>query len=216
MVKSSKKNENDIPQVVVQRIPVYIRILQEELNYGNHVINSQTLGKRLQITSAQIRKDLSYFGKFGKQGQGYSTEFLIKELKTEMGLHKKWNSCIVGTGRLGQSIINYPEFTPEGFKIVAAFDSNATNLNLTHEINFIPVLGMEQLSKTIIDKSINVAIVSVPATDAQNVIDLLVLEGIKGILNYAPISPKVPEDVVIRNIDPILSLQSMAFYLKKL
>ena len=81
MVKSSKKNENDIPQVVVQRIPVYIRILQEELNYGNHVINSQTLGKRLQITSAQIRKDLSYFGKFGKQGQGYSTEFLIKELK---------------------------------------------------------------------------------------------------------------------------------------
>ena len=213
MIHSNKNNSMFVPEVVVQRIPIYIRILQEELKHGNTVISSKNLGKRLQMSSAQIRKDLSYFGKFGKQGQGYPIEFLVEKLKIVVGLGQKWNACIVGTGRLGQAIINYPGFSPEGFKIVAAFDSN--NIKLDSSADSIPILGMESLSKTIKQKSINVAIVSVPALEAQNVIDLLVIEGIKGILNYAPISPKVPNGVIIRNIDPILSLQSMTYYLKE-
>tara|TARA_Y100000996_G_scaffold99624_2_gene71869 strand:- start:5721 stop:6365 length:645 start_codon:yes stop_codon:yes gene_type:complete len=213
MISSKTKSSMFVPEVVIQRIPIYLRILQEELNFGNNVISSKNLGNRLQMSSAQIRKDLSYFGKFGKQGQGYPIAFLVEKLKVVVGLEQNWNACIIGAGRLGQSIINYPGFSPEGFKIVAAFDSN--NNKSYSDGNSIPILGMEKLSKTIQDKSIRVAIVSVPAIEAQKVIDLLVIEGIKAILNYAPISPKVPNDVVVRNIDPILSLQSMTYYLKR-
>jgi redox-sensing transcriptional repressor len=163
------------------------------------------------MTPAQIRKDLSYFGRFGKQGRGYDVKFLCEELRRLLGLDRKWPACLIGVGRLGQAIINYPGFVPEGFNIVAIFDSDPSQVG--NKIGGHDVQPMAQLGQRIRSDGISIGIVAVPAAQAQQVIDRLVELGIKGILNYAPLAPEVPVSVVIRNIDPVLSLQSMTFYL---
>jgi redox-sensing transcriptional repressor len=178
---------------------------------GAEVVSSQQLGGLLQMTPAQIRKDLSYFGRFGKQGRGYNVRFLREELRQILGLDRKWSACLVGVGRLGQAIINYPGFVPEGFNIVAAFDSDPAQVG--QKIGSVSVRPMADLGQIIGGQEISIGIVAVPAQRAQSVIDLLVDAGVKGILNYAPVAPQVPMSVVLRNIDPVLSLQSMTFYL---
>tara|TARA_Y100000590_G_scaffold436221_1_gene556539 strand:- start:4992 stop:5486 length:495 start_codon:yes stop_codon:yes gene_type:complete len=164
------------------------------------------------MTPAQIRKDLSYFGRFGKQGRGYNIQFLLDELRQILGIDRAWKACIVGLGRLGRAIINYPGFSPEGFEIVAAFDNDMTQYN--SKLGNISVQSMEEIARTVKEKNISIGIVAVPSNQAQSVIDILVDNGITGILNYAPIAPFAPTNVVMKNIDPVLSLQSMTFYMK--
>ena len=199
------------PEVVILRLPLYIRALSQMSEEGQTVISSKTLGNRLQITPAQIRKDLSYFGRFGKQGRGYKVDSLIEELTNILGLNKQWNSCIVGVGRLGKAIINYPGFVPEGFKIISAFDNDPSMIGKT--VNEIQILPMDEIKSAVKQNDIKIAILAVPSTVAQNVITELLNTNIKAILNYAPIAPKVPETLVLRNIDPVISLQSMTYYL---
>ena len=115
---------SDVPEVVVTRLPQYVRILGLLLEEGTEVVSSQQLGEKLQVTPAQIRKDLSYFGRFGKQGRGYSVRHLLERLREILGLNSQWNVAVVGVGRLGRAILSYPGFTPDGFNLVAAFDSN--------------------------------------------------------------------------------------------
>ena len=204
-------NRAEVPDVVILRLPLYVRALTQLLAAGSELVSSQQLGGLLQMTPAQIRKDLSYFGRFGKQGRGYNVRFLRVELRRILGLDRKWPACLVGVGRLGQAIINYSGFAPEGFIIVAAFDRDPDQAG--RSIGGVEVRPMSELRATIADGEISVGIVSVPAGQAQSVIDLLVAAGVRGILNYAPIAPQVPLNVVLRNIDPVLSLQSMTFYL---
>jgi redox-sensing transcriptional repressor len=204
---------SEVPDVVVLRLPLYIRALSQLLDQGNMVVSSQELGILLQMTPAQIRKDLSYFGRFGKQGRGYSVQFLRDELRQILGLDRQWDACLIGVGNLGQAIINYPGFAPEGFNIVAAFDSDAAMVGtMAHGLVVQP---MSKLPDLIGDGSISIGVVAVPAQEAQDVIDQLVVAGVAGILNYAPMAPQVPTSVVVRNIDPVLSLQSMTFYLRE-
>jgi redox-sensing transcriptional repressor len=203
---------DDVPEVVVLRLPQYVRALGELLRRKVTVVSSQQLGAQLQMTPAQIRKDLSYFGRFGKQGRGYPVKYLLGELRQVLGLERKWNSCLIGVGRLGRAIINYPGFTPEGFNIVAAFDTAPSEVGET--IGSLVVHPIGDLESTIKERDIRIGIVAVPATYAQAVIDQLVRCGVKAILNYAPTGPQVPDGVRIRNVDPILALQSMTYYLK--
>ncbi len=202
----------EIPEVVILRLPMYVRALAEIEKTGSQVVSSHGLGEFLHVTPAQIRKDLSYFGRFGRQGRGYNVKYLLAELKEILGLDIQWNACVIGIGRLGRAIIQYPGFAPEGFNIVAAFDSNPKLLGkpLKKEIVIQP---MSELCHTIESSNINIGIVAVPATYAQEVIDELVECGIKAILNYAPIVPFAPSDVKVRSIDPTLALQSMTYYL---
>lgn len=201
----------EVPEVVVVRLPLYVRALTTLLAEGSEVVSSQQLGSRLLMTPAQIRKDLSYFGRFGKQGRGYDVNFLREKLREILGLDLRWPTCLVGVGRLGQAIINYPGFVPEGFDILAAFDSDPEQVATT--VGGLAVEPMALLDETVAAKGISIGIVAVPSTQAQPVIDCLVSAGVQGILNYAPIAPQVPIGTVIRNIDPVLSLQSMTFYL---
>ncbi|PZC47159.1 MAG: redox-sensing transcriptional repressor [Chloroflexi bacterium] len=203
--------ESIVPEVVILRLPLYIRALSQMLSEGQTVISSNELGNRLQVTPAQIRKDLSYFGRFGKQGRGYKIESLIEELTKILGLNRQWDSCIVGVGRLGKAIINYPGFVPEGFKIIAAFDNDPSKIG--ENVNEIEILSIKKIKSTVEKKNIKIAILAVPASIAQDVITSLVDTKIKAILNYAPIAPKVPDTLILRNIDPVLSLQSMTYYL---
>ncbi len=204
--------EGEVPEVVVLRLPQYVRALADLLRRNVQVVSSQQLGAQLQMTPAQIRKDLSYFGRFGKQGRGYPVSYLLGELRQVLGLERTWNTCLVGIGRLGRAIISYPGFTPEGFNIVAAFDAASSEVG--QPIGPLVVQPISDLDKTIRERDIRIGIVAVPANHAQEVIDQLVKCEVSAILNYAPISPQVPEWVHVRNIDPILSLQSMTFYLK--
>ncbi len=203
---------DDVPEVVVLRLPQYVRALGDLLRRKVLVVSSQQLGAQLQMTPAQIRKDLSYFGRFGKQGRGYPVKYLLGELRRVLGLERKWNTCLVGVGRLGRAVINYPGFTPEGFNIVAAFDTAPGEVGTT--IGSLVVQPIEEMEPAIRDRDIRIGIVAVPASHAQEVIDQLVGYGIKAVLNYAPLGPQVPDGVRIRNVDPILALQSMTYYLK--
>ena len=201
---------DDIPDVVVLRLPLYVRALTQLLAKGSSVVSSQELGGLLQMTPAQIRKDLSYFGRFGKQGRGYSVDFLRAELRQILGLDRNWDACLVGVGRLGQAIINYPGFAPEGFNVVAAFDGDPEQVGT--KVGDLVVKPMSELAG-VVGSGVDIGIVAVPAAQAQTVIDQLLGCGVRGILNYAPVAPQVPMDVTLRNIDPVLSLQSMTFYL---
>ena len=165
------------------------------------------------MTPAQIRKDLSYFGRFGKQGRGYNVTFLLEELRRILGLDRSWRACIVGVGRLGRAIINYPGFAPEGFSIVAVFDNDPKRIGTT--LGGLKVQPMSELAETVESTDATIGIVAVPSTQAQPVIDQLVATGLAGILNYAPVAPQVPLGIVLMNIDPVLSLQAMTFYLRQ-
>ena len=199
-----------VPEVVVLRLPLYLRALTQLRDDGIDVVSSQQLGQLLQMTPAQIRKDLSYFGRFGKQGRGYNVDFLLDELQDILGLNRKWAACLIGVGRLGHAIINYPGFSPEGFEIVAAFDGDYSQVGSS--IGGLKVQPMEELSRTVAEEQISIGIVAVPAPQAQKVINQLVENNVQGILNYAPFAPQVPMNIIVRNIDPVLSLQSMAYY----
>ncbi len=201
----------EVPEVVVARLPQYVRILKQLLDDGIQVANSQQLGEKLQVTPAQIRKDLSYFGRFGKQGRGYSVQHLLAELRQILGLNEDWNVVIVGMGRLGKAILSYPGFTPDGFHLVAALDNDPAVIG--EDVGGLTIRSSEELAQVLSEHQINIAIVAVPSVHTQAVIDRLVECGVRAILNYAPIAPQVPEGVKIRNIDPVLSLQSMTYYL---
>ena len=208
---SQNQRRSDAPEVVVARLPLYVRILTRLFQEGAEVVSSQQLGEKLQVTPAQIRKDLSYFGRFGKQGRGYSVIHLLERLKLILGLNSFWNVAVVGVGRLGRAILSYPGFTPDGFHIVAAFDSNPDVVG--ESIAGLTVNSLEQLDEIVSSKKISIAIVAVPTEHTQGVVDRLVACGVRAVLNYAPISPQVREGVRVRNIDPVLSLQSMTYYL---
>ena len=201
----------DVPEVVVMRLPQYIRILVSLLDDGTEIVSSQQLGEMLQVTPAQIRKDLSYFGRFGKQGRGYSVRHLLAGLKEVMGLDRHWNVALVGVGRLGRAILSYPGFAPEGFQIVAAFDSNRRIVG--RNVGQLKVQSIDELDRTVEELEISIGIVAVPSRYAQDVIDRLVQCGVKAILNYAPTPTQAQDTVKIRNIDPVLSLQTMTFFL---
>ena len=201
----------NVPEVVVARLPQYVRVLNMLLSDGVQVANSQLLGKMLQVTPAQIRKDLSYFGRFGKQGRGYSVRHLLDELKQILGLNSHWNVVVIGVGRLGRAILSYPGFTPDGFHLVAALDNDSSLVG--QEVEGLVIRAVEDMDQVVKDHEISIAVVAVPSVHTQGVIDRLVECGVRAILNYAPTTPQVPPDVNVRNIDPVLSLQSMTFYL---
>ena len=213
MQNNNSPTRIEVPEVVVQRLPIYVRVLSQLLESKKQVISSHQLGELLQMTPAQIRKDLSYFGRFGKQGRGYNIQFLLDELRQILGIDRAWKASIVGLGRLGRAIINYPGFSPEGFEIVAAFDNDMAQYN--SKLGNISVQSMGEIARTVKEKNISIGIVAVPSNQAQSVIDILVDNGITGILNYAPIAPFAPTNVVMKNIDPVLSLQSMTFHMKE-
>ncbi|MSQ61931.1 MAG: redox-sensing transcriptional repressor Rex [Dehalococcoidia bacterium] len=204
----------DIPEVVIERLPVYARALALLATDGHAVISSQDLGAELGVTPAQIRKDLSYFGKFGKQGRGYNVRKLLDELYQILGLNREWSMALIGTGRLGRAILEYQGFGPQGFRFAAAFDADPASVG--EMIGDLPIGDVANLEAALLNQPADVGIVAVPASEAQAVIDTLVRCGVKAILNYAPIAARHPADVHLRQIDPVLALQSMTYYLKRL
>lgn len=202
----------DIPEVVIDRLPVYYRLLSRLQADGATVVSSQELGEALGITPAQIRKDLSYFGRFGKQGRGYSVQRLAEELRLILGLDQRWRVVLIGVGRLGRAIASYRGLDPEGFDIVATYDVNPEAMNIGDGLE---VRDVAQLESDLEREPVDIGIVAVPAAQAQAVIDRLVRAGVTAILNYAPIAAQVPPHVEVRQIDPVVALQGMTYHLRR-
>ena len=203
----------EIPEVVINRLPVYARALSELASRGETVVSSQALGELLDVTPAQIRKDLSYFGRFGKQGRGYNVHSLLTKLREILGIDRQWRICLVGVGRLGQAIAEYGGFGPQGFEIVAAFDASPDVVG--RQVGGVTIHHINELDTFLRTARVDIGIIAVPAVAAQGVVDSLVAAGIRAILNYAPMTAHVPRDVAIRHIDPVLAMQSMTFYIKR-
>ena len=205
-------HEKAVPDIVVGRLPIYLRELSHLLAEGQQITASKELAARLGISSAQIRKDLSHFGEFGKQGMGYDIAHLRDQLKAILQVQAKWDMALVGAGDLGHAIANYGGFEGRGFRVCCVFDDNPQKIGRRlgqYEIN-----DASTLSEKLPAMGIRVAIVAVPAAAAQAVVDELVAAGVKAILNYAPITVTVPPDVHVQYLDPVLHLQRMTYYLR--
>lgn len=202
---------NKVPDIVVGRLPIYLRALNYLAEEGQEVVSSQELGQRLGISSAQIRKDLSHFGEFGKQGTGYEIDYLREQLRRILHIEGLWCVALVGCGALGHALTNYSGFLAKGFEITVIFDDDPEKIGKT--VANKPILDVAEMSTVIHGRGIKVAIVAVPSSAAQKTVDVLVQCGVKAILNYAPINISVPGGVQVQNIDPSVHLQRMTFYL---
>ena len=206
--------QKPIPDIVIGRLPVYLRALQNMASESRQVTSSQELGERLGISAAQIRKDLSQFGEFGKQGTGYNIEYLSKQLREILKVDRVWDVVIVGAGDIGSALANYSGFSQRGFRIHMIFDSDPSIIGRQHG-NFI-VKDSRNIREELQSANIQIAMISVPAKAAQTVADQLVEAGVQAILNYAPVVLTVPRGVRVQHIDPSIHLQRMTYYLDQL
>ena len=204
-------NAEKIPDIIIGRLPVYLRALQRLAEKDIHTTSSQELGEIVGISAAQIRKDISQFGEFGKQGTGYAIPFLIEKLQDILKVDRVWEVVIVGMGDIGHALAHYQGFANRGFHVKMVFDNDPKKIG--QKIGEFEVFDTASISEKIKQYKIKLAMITVPASSAQEVADQLVKAGVKAILNYAPISLNVPEGVKVQYIDPVTHLQRMTYYL---
>lgn len=200
-----------VPDIVIRRLPWYLQTLNQMAKEGLHTVSSTTLAERVGSTAAQIRKDLSLFGGFGKQGTGYSIYYLIEQLQNILNLDRVWRVVIVGAGDLGRALTRYQGFAYRGIDIALLFD-NHPNLVGT-SVGSLIVRHVDTMVADVREKAIQMAILTIPAEAAQSTADQLVTAGVKAILNYAPVTLQLPAHVHVQHIDPVLQLQRMMYYL---
>jgi redox-sensing transcriptional repressor len=201
-----------VPNIVVGRLPLYLRTLQLMSQEGRRVTSSQELGEKLGISAAQIRKDLSQFGEFGKQGTGYNIEYLIEQLRQILCVNKVWDVAVVGIGDVGHALARYQGFSNRGFRIVLLFDNDPQKIGTN--VGEFTIHNISDMVAKIRESGVQIAMLSVPVEHAQQVTNLLIEAGIKAILNYATINITVPANVHVQYIDPVLHLQRMTYYLE--
>jgi redox-sensing transcriptional repressor len=204
-------NAEKIPDIIIGRLPVYLRALQSLAEKGIQTTSSQELGEIVGISAAQIRKDISQFGEFGKQGTGYSIPFLIERLRDILKVDRGWEVIIVGMGDMGHALARYNGFTNRGFHISMIFDNDPKKIG--QKVGEFEILDSASMAEKIKQNKIKIAMLTVPATAAQEMADQLVKAGIRAILNYAPTSLNVADNVHVQYIDPVTHLQRMTYYL---
>lgn len=203
---------HEIPDIVIRRLPIYVRTLRALVAAGYETVSSDDLAAQIGVTAAQIRRDLSYFGKFGKQGKGYEVATLVSEILHILNLDRQWDVALCGYGHLGQAIAAYRGFEPSSFRIAAVFDREPEHIGVMTAAG-VPVRPDTEITSVVRAMGIRMGIVAVPERAAQDVADALVAGGVTAILNYAPVIVRVPEGVWMREIDPISAMQSMTYYL---
>jgi len=208
----ASRSPKDIPDIVISRLPLYLRALRQLSEEGLNITSSHELGQRLGIGPAQIRKDLSHFGGFGKQGTGYHIDYLEEQLRQVLQIDREWEVALVGAGDLGTAIAHYRGFQDQGFRIACIFDSAPEKIGI--RLGELVVQPIEQMQTIIKQHGTRIAMIAVPADKAQQVADQLIEVGVRALLNYAPIRLTVPDDTHVQYIDPVAHLQRMTYYLK--
>lgn len=211
--RNSLEDDGDlsIPDIVIRRLPIYLRSLDAIAGQGIASVNSEELAAVIGVTAAQIRRDLSYFGKFGKQGKGYDIRLLTEQIHHILKLDRTWSVALVGYGNLGQAIVHYGGFVPTTFNITAIFDRNDT---VGQVVKGITVHDSREITPIVSDLGIKIGIIAVPEISAQGIADQLISGGVNAILTYSPIVIKAPDYVTIREVDPIGAMQSMTYYIE--
>jgi redox-sensing transcriptional repressor len=204
-------NRQEIPDIIISRLPIYLRALRHIKAEGKMITSSQELGAKVGISAAQIRKDLSQFGEFGKQGTGYDISYLVDQLREILKIKRVWDVVLVGMGDMGHALSRYQGFSDRGFRVAMVFDNDPGKIG--GQVGQFVVRDTTELVTAIRKSGIKVAMVCVPAVAAQEVTNQLLEAGIKAILNYAPISLSVPAGVRVQYLDPSIGLQRMTYYL---
>ena len=200
-----------ISESTVRRLSLYLRLLQEARARGQDTISSDELAERGGTTAAQVRKDLSLFGSFGKRGLGYSVDELLRELEEILGLDRRWRVALVGAGKIGSALFGYGNFRRRGFEIGCVFDADTAKIGQPWgELKVRPDSEME---RELAAQRIEIAILAVPAEAAQQVADRVVSSGVRAILNFAPVRLRVPEGVALRNVDMVVEMEGLTFAL---
>ena len=203
--------DQTIPDIVIRRLPIYVRTLRELQSQGATSISSDELAEQIGVTAAQIRRDLSYFGRFGKQGKGYDAERLAEAIAKILRLDRQWEVALAGFGNLGQAIVHFQGFVPASFNIAAIFDRNSDAIG--RDVNGVVIRGADEVTAEIARLGIKMGIIAVPAAAAQEITDAMIAGGVDAILNYAPVVLKTPSRVTVREVDPVSAMQSMTYYL---
>ncbi|HET7226672.1 MAG TPA: redox-sensing transcriptional repressor Rex [Candidatus Eisenbacteria bacterium] len=193
----------------VRRLSHYYRVLEEVEAEGRRMISSRRLAEREGITPAQVRKDLSYFGSFGRRGLGYNVPHLRAELRSILGLDRRWRVAVVGAGNIGSALAAYRGFGTQGFDIVAVFDRDPARVG--QEVNGVTVRDLDELPAVAAHAHFELAVIATPVRAAQEVADALVAAGVRGILNFAPRKLFVPPEVALRNVDMTMELEGLSF-----
>lgn len=201
-----------ISELTTKRLSVYLRCLQILERNGIQTISSRALAEQFHLNSAQIRKDLAYFGEFGVRGVGYSVSQLAQHLIKILGLNTVHRICICGAGNLGRALAEYAGFNTKGFKIVALFDVDPKKIG-THSRTGIPIYDLKKLRPMVRKENVVIAVVTVPADAAQKVVDMVSETGVKAILNFAPVRLRVNSNVKLKSVDLTVSLESLSYYL---
>lgn len=200
-----------ISESTVRRLSVYLRLLRELDRDGRDVVSSQELAERSGTTSAQVRKDLSLFGSFGKRGRGYDVGELRSRLEEILGLGRLWRVALAGVGKIGGALLGYEDLERRGFEIVAAFDTDAEKIGRT--VFDVEVDALDSLEEVVEERGVEMAIIATPPEAAQGVTDRLVEAGVRGLLNFAPVRLEVPPGVAVRSMDVALELEGLSFAL---
>ncbi|HMA24869.1 MAG: redox-sensing transcriptional repressor Rex [Gemmatimonas sp.] len=200
-----------IADSTVRRLSAYLRFLEDFETRGLSTISSEELANRGGTTSAQVRKDLSFFGSFGKRGLGYSVPELAGRLREILGLGREWRVVIVGAGKIGAALAQYRGFRHRGFNILAAYDNNPDKIG--RKVEGIPVRDIEQLEQDIQREKPDIVVLTMPGDEAQSVVDRVVKAGVKAILSFAPAQLHAPADVAIKTVNMAMELEGLSFAL---
>lgn len=209
--KHGASDVKHIADSTVRRLSAYLRFLEDFEGRGLTTISSDELARRGGTTSAQVRKDLSFFGSFGKRGLGYSVPELAGRLREILGLGRQWKVIIVGAGKIGAALAQYRGFKQRGFHILAAYDANPQKVGKTLE--GIPVRDIAHLERDVHKEAPDIAVLAVPSETAQTVVDRVVKAGVKAVLNFAPTQLQVPSDVTVKTVNMAMELESLSYAL---
>ncbi|MGH9196732.1 MAG: redox-sensing transcriptional repressor Rex, partial [Acidimicrobiia bacterium] len=203
-----------ISELTTNRLSVYLRCLNHLDQAGVRTISSQGLAEQFHLNAAQIRKDLAYFGEFGIRGVGYYVRELKRNLSRILGLDRRLRVAILGAGNLGLALADYPGFKQEGFQILAMFDNVETKVGERSKTG-VPIYDIKELKRITRRDKLDIAMIAVPASAAQQVVNVAVAAGIRAILNFSPGRLHVPKQVKLKSVDLTVSLESLSFYLAK-
>ena len=200
-----------IADSTVRRLSLYLRFLEEFENAGLTTVSSEELAARGGTTSAQVRKDLSFFGSFGKRGLGYQVAELTQRMRRILGLERDWRVIIVGIGKIGSALAQYEGFQQRGFRVVGLYDSDPAKIG--REVYHLTVQPIESIAEENRERPVDIAVIAVPASAAQRVVDQVVAAGITGIMSFAPIQLHVPADVTLNTVNMGMELERLSFAL---
>lgn len=203
--------ERSIPKETIERLPLYLRCLEKIIDDGEVNISSDNFSEKLNLNSAQVRKDLSYFGDFGTRGVGYETETLAQKIRSILHLNKKWGMALAGAGNIGSALLTYQGFNERDFEVKIAFDKNPELIG--KEINGVRIENAENMEQCIKEEKIKLGIITVPADSAQAVANDMIDAGVEGILNFAPTLLDLPKEIQLAQVDITKKLEQLVYYL---